>query len=438
MSQPNRRQLLGLAALAIAAPLTACSTDGPVEPKLSGGVAELVKGDNRLKVERASTGSAKGAAKGMCAFAASLVRTLADKAEGANLLVSPASLALPLAMLANGASAATLTELETMLGGAKVAELNEQLNTVLQTLASRNQKYQKGHRTGEVHLDVANSLWLKQGWKVKQPFLEATAKWYGAGLHGVDFDNPRASADAVNAWAAEHTNDRIKDLLPASAITEQTRMVIANAVWLKAPWYDEFSPATPGPFTRDDGQQVDAQLMRGGAEVAYLGDGYQACTKNYLGHELSMALALPDEGTEQAMLDDWASGGLAEMLAGFETSDVRLTMPKWKFEQELALVAPLKAMGVRHLFVDQRPDLSKLSDEPTGVSAIVQKTWIEVDEKGTEAAAATAAVVGATSSQAPPKTLELVLDRPFWYVIHDRETLTPLFIGRVGDPTAGK
>lgn len=179
--------------------------------------------------------------------------------------------------------------------------------------------------------------------------------------------------------------------------------MLTNATWFTAPWAD--------------------------------GPGWQASVLDYLGDELAMAFVLPDKGKDQALLDGWATGGLHRMLTGWRTAQVALTVPMWQHEQELVLKEALHRMGIKHLFAeDTDVDLTGIRDEEMALTAVVQKTWISVDEKGTEAAAATAAYVGATSARAPEERHDLVLDRPFWYVIFDRQTATPLFVGRVAKP----
>ncbi|WP_420174751.1 serpin family protein [Luteococcus sp. OSA5] len=433
----HRRHLLGLSALAIAAPLTAC---GPRKPEpaptpsttVPAGMVLLGAGETKAELAQQPGKATEATGEAACTFAAWLAKSLDHDGD---LLVSPTSLALPLAMLANGAKAESLSDLLSLLGFGSLDELNSQLGAVQQALASRNRKVESGQRSGEVALEVSNALWAQQATPVRKTFLEACARWYGSGVHGVDFTASQQAADAINDWAAERTNDRIKDLVTAEAITSETRLVVTNAIWFKAPWAEEFSRGEKLSFTHDDSTTTPVESFRASSKLWADGPGWQASVLDYLGGDLAMALVLPEEGKDEPLLDVWAAGGLHRMLTGWRRAQVRLTVPLWQHEQEIALQEPLRKMGVRHLFVgDSDVDLTGIRDEELAVTAAVQKTWISVDEKGTEAAAATALTVGATSVKEPEEQHELVLDRPFWYVIFDRQSATPLFLGRVAKP----
>lgn len=433
----QRRHLLRLSALAITAPLTACRDQEPApaptpSATAPAGMVLLAPGETKVGAPQEAAEITAASGKAACAFAARLAKAIA---ENDDLLVSPISLALPLAMLANGAKATTLAKLQTLLGYGSLAEMNGQLGAVQQALASRNHTVEKGTRSGEVALEVANALWAQQATPVRQTFLTACARWYGAGVQGVDFTAPQSTANAINSWADEHTHGRIKDLVSPDAITPATRLVLTNATWFTAPWADGFSRGDRLPFTHDDTSTTTVESFRAASKEWADGPGWQASVLDYLGDELAMAFVLPDKGKDQALLDGWATGGLHRMLTGWRTAQVALTVPMWQHEQELVLKEALHRMGIKHLFVeDTDVDLTGIRDEEMALTAVVQKTWISVDEKGTEAAAATAAYVGATSAQPPQERHDLVLDRPFWYVIFDRQTTTPLFVGRVAKP----
>lgn len=435
----RRRQVLGIAALAVAAPLAGCRKTEVRNPEpapsspMPAGMVMLQEGRNVAELARES-GANPATDKAGCAFAGALSRALANNQ---NLLFSPTSLALPLAMLANGARGQTLTDLLRTLGHTQLEALNVAYNGLQQALTTRTKRVEAGRRSGEVGLEITNALWAQRATPIKQEFLAQTARWYGAGVYGVDFSDSAGTARTINDWAATHTHDRIKDLISPDAINEMTRLVLTNAIWFKAPWADEWFRAGKQPFTRDDGSTTQPETITPVTNNWAQGPGWRAAALDYLGHELAMAFVLPDAGKEAALLDGWAAGGLHTLLTGWQEAAVQLTVPLWKHEQELKLIEALGKLGITHLFKGQQVDLGGIRDpkvEQLFVSEVVQKTWIAVDEQGTEAAAATAVVVGATSGAAPRKTQELRLDRPFWYVIFDRATATPLFVGRVANP----
>ncbi|MEL4358728.1 MULTISPECIES: serpin family protein [unclassified Luteococcus] len=434
----RRRQVLGIAGLAVAGVLAGCRGQDVRDPGADpqrpapAGMVLLGSGENLAETSR-EPAAQPGDGRPSCTFAGALARTLFAQRQG-DLLVSPTSLALPLAMLANGAKGKTLADLLKALRYRDLASLNTQLSALQHALAARNVEIKDRPRSGEVKLELTNALWAQQETPVKQGFLDQTARWYGAGLHGVDFTDAARTVQQINDWAAEKTHDRIKDLLTQDAVNEDTRLVLTNTVWFKAPWAKEFSKQGTIPFTKDDGGTTRPEVFKPFTQYWAQGEGWQATALDYLGEELAMAFVLPGKGAEQALLDEWADVGLHALLTGWRAADVNLTVPVWKHEQSLNLVETLKQLGITHLFPGQQVDLTGIREEPLAVSGVVQKTWIAVDEQGTEAAAATAAMVGATSAEAPRERHELVLNRPFWYVIFDRQTATPLFVGRVANP----
>jgi serpin B len=254
-------------------------------------------------------------------------------------------------------------------------------------------------------------------------------------MRTVDF---RSAAEAarrlVNEWTAGQTHDRIRTILPPGSVDAMTRLVLVNALYLKAPWSDPFdtSATTKQPFTRADGSRVRVEMMRADPEgAAYLaGAHYRAARLPYAGAGLAMTVALPDSGHEADALEALLGGG----LSATGEPGVHIALPRFSFRTPTALKQPLIDLGMPLAFDETTADLSTMSPaEPLYIHAVLHQSFIGVDESGTEAAAATAVVMRATSGIFHQHAV--VCDRPFLFVIHDRANGAPLFVGRVADPS---
>jgi serpin B len=256
----------------------------------------------------------------------------------------------------------------------------------------------------------------------------------------VDFEQAAEEARvAINAWAAEQTNDRITDLIPPGAIDDLTRLVLVNAVYLDATWARPFDPeaTADAPFALLDGSEVTVATMHAYQLAASYGagDGWQAIDLPYTGDELSMLVVVPDAG-RFAEIEALVSAGLIdEVRAGLSPSTVDLSLPKFEMRNQLSLVAALRALGIEAAFDPETADFSGIStEEQLYVSDVIHEAFIALDEAGTEAAAATAVIIGTTS--APIDVIALDIDRPFLFFLQDRTTGAILFLGRVVNPAA--
>jgi len=377
------------------------------------------------------------AVEAVTAFTADLYTAAAPRGTG-NLVCSPYSVAVGLGMTVQGARGGTAAEMLRVLHGTDARGLAAGLNGIDAELARRPGQVPGGSGEAQrLDLSAANSLWGQEGVAWHQEFLDVLAREFGTGLRLVDYRRAHEQARlAVNAWVAEQTRTRIPELIPKGIFRDITRLTLVNALWFKAPWQTEFRKAAtrPGEFHLLDGSSVEADLMSGmirGAGYAR-GDGWQAVDLPYGKGDLAMAVVVPDAG-RFAEVERSAGAWLPEVLRGFGPGPVQVTLPRWTSRAKLELSAVLAAMGMPTAFSD-RADLGGMTgDEPLRIAAVVHEGFIAVDEAGTEAAAATAVVVERSSAALPAHTL--VADRPFLYVIHDRPTRTPVFLGRVVDPT---
>jgi serpin B len=289
-------------------------------------------------------------------------------------------------------------------------------------------------------LAIANSLWGQRDTPWEQPFLDRLAELYGASLRLTDFEvDAEAARRDINDWVSDQTEGRIADLLPAGVPDDLTRLVLVNAIYLKAPWLTPFEPTatTPQPFTRLDGSSPAVPMMRSRGQLPYAtGDGWQAVDLPYAGYELTMTVLVPDAGRLTDAEAQMAPSLLDAVVGSQAVRDVELGLPRWDTSTAFPLADALRAAGMPTAFDADAADFRGMTAaERLYLSAVQHQANITVDEAGTEAAAATAAVIAATSAPAEPP-VQLVVDRPFLFMIRDVPTGTLVFLGRVADPTS--
>jgi serpin B len=408
-----------------------------VPPSDAAGPAVLVASD--LSRQEGDPNAATPVATAATEFAADLYAELAAGEE--NLVFSPYSVAIALAMTRAGAAGSTAEEMDAVLHLAGIDDPHGGFNALDQALAARSGMVARDDLTeAEVVLNVANALWGQSDTTFEAEFLDLLAAEYGAGMRLVDY---RADAEAarveINDWVADQTEDRIEDLIPSGALNSLTRLVLTNAVYLLAPWELPFDEAgtIPGDFTRLDGSVVAADLMQREATYDYAaGDGWQAITLPYAGRGMAMTVIVPDAGRfaeVEAALD---AALLDEIAGGTAPTPVRLRFPSFEFRTQAGLVPALRALGMAESFDPGLADFSGMTtEEDLYIGEVIHEAFIAVDEEGTEAAAATAVVMQARAA-APEPPLDLAVDRPFLFSIHDAGSPVPLFLGRVMDPTA--
>jgi serpin B len=285
-------------------------------------------------------------------------------------------------------------------------------------------------------LHIANATWGDREYQFLDEYLDVLALNYGAGLRLLDFRrDSEGSLEIINSWVEEQTSDRIKDLIPEGAIDALTRLVLTNAIYFKGSWKEPFAEdrTGPGPFHLLDGNEVEAEMMHLSARQArYARVGsIQAVELGYVGDQISMLLLLPDEGGFAGVEARLDGAMLAEVLGGLGSAEVTLSMPKFEFEWELSLSDTLQDMGMVSAF-GADADLSGMDGARNlAITDVLHKAFVSVDEQGTEAAAATAVIIGETSAG---EMVEVNVDRPFIFLVRDNPTGAILFLGRVVDP----
>lgn len=366
------------------------------------------------------------------ALSADLYRKLTR--EPGNVVLSPYSIGIALAMARVGAVGETASQIAAVLHADLGNDLSAGFNALDQALAERPGKFTMFGQTLELELAVANRLWGQKDLDFERPFLDELARDYDAGVQVVDYKAaPEDARRTINDWVAARTREHIKDLIPPRVIDAQTRLVLTNAIYLKAAWRKRFNEAVTGTFHRADGANVRAKMMRLSETLGYgAGDDYQAVRLPYAGG-LSMILVVPSAGKPDALERDLDGPMLRRVVNALSNTPVKLAMPKFSFRSKARLKDVLGELGMPIAFTS-RADFSGITNtEPLQIADVIHEAFIAVDEKGTEAAAAAAQVY--TLSIVPLRPVELTIDRPFLFLIQDDETGAILFMGRVSDPT---
>ncbi|HEX6474270.1 MAG TPA: serpin family protein [Candidatus Limnocylindria bacterium] len=381
--------------------------------------------------DEAPAADAALAAEAINAFGADLYRELPT--EG-NVVFSPSSIALALAMARCGAAGTTANEMDAVLHDVASDPHGSWLNALDRELGARNETYEDLNGTQEIVLRIANAAFAQRGLAFKPAYLEALASRFGAGIQTVDYAGAAArAADAINAWVSAQTEGRITDLVDEGTIDPNTILTLVNAIYMKAPWLLPFDPAqtSDGAFTPSDGPTVQVPMMHADTKFDFAdGMGWQAVDLRYAGNTMAMSVILPDDlRSFEATLDDRV---LADVFARFEEAGVDLTLPRFGIETNVDLEDALSTMGMPTAFGGAADFSGITADAEAAISAVVHQANIDVDELGTEAAAATAA---AMATSGPPRYVTMTVDRPFLFVIRDLPTGTILFMGRVTDPS---
>ncbi|WP_128476085.1 serpin family protein [Halorussus pelagicus] len=377
-------------------------------------------------------------------FALDLLAVLRDQQDDPNLFYSPYSVSVTLAMTYAGAREETAAEMADAL---RFVLDRQNLHPAFSSLAA---EFERRNEDGEdtdartvsgddedpgpaFEFTTANGVWGQEGFSFREEFLDLLDAYYGAGLRLADFrGDPEAARERINSWVAERTEGNIEDLLPRDAIDQATRLVLTNAVYFSARWEIPFSEdeTEERTFTALDGSTARVPTMHNELKANYAEiDGHQLVELPYANGETSMVVVLPAAGEFETFEASLTVDRLATMLDQTSRAQVTLALPKFEVESSFSLVKAMTNLGMERAF-GPSADLSGMSEENLFVSDVVHQSFVSVDERGTEAAAATAAVI---AESALSKRVEMTVDRPFLFYIRDRPTETPLFVGRVTD-----
>lgn len=359
-------------------------------------------------------------------FGFQLLTQLIQPEEMQNLTISPTSIAIALSMLYNGAAGETQQAMANALSlqGLSLRELNQANAALMTTLEIADP---------QVQLQIANSLWGRSGFTFKPEFLQQNRSFYSAEITSLDFANPNASAQ-INQWVNQNTNGKIDQII--DQIDPQQVLFLINAVYFKGDWATQFDPAktTNQPFHLLDGSQKNQPMMsQQGSYSYYETDQFQAVSLPYGNRRFSMDIFLPQPESSLTQFyqtltpENWQS-----WLNHFSEREGSIQIPKFTTTYETSLNQALTALGMGVAFSD-RADFTQLSQTTTAIDQVKHKTFIEVNETGTEAAAVTSVGVRVTSMPLDPP-FQFMADRPFFYAIRDRQTGAVVFMGTIVAP----
>jgi serpin B len=344
--------------------------------------------------------------------------------ENTNMMLSPLSAGTALTMLLNGCNTQTYLQIRDMLGyeGLTAEEINDAYNSLVSQLLTVDP---------EIQLALANAVWYRQDFLVKENFLDVMDSSFDAKIAALDFSSPPA-LETINGWASDNTNGKIPKVL--NEIDPDYVMFLMNALYFKGNWTYKFeeNQTSDMPFSLKNGSVVNVKMMRKTIPVNYYpGNAATTVELPYGQQNFAMVIILPDSPLDEFIVDfnaeDWAS--ITAGLDSFaEPEEMEVILPKFKFEYEKELNDQLKSLGMLDAFDPFLADLSGISDADIYVDFVKQNTFVDVNEEGTEAAAVTTIGIEESMSHA------FIVDRPFIFAIRERLTNTLLFIGKVEHP----
>ncbi len=377
-------------------------------------------------------------------FALELYAKLSGK-EG-NLFFSPYSISTALAMAHAGARGQTEAQMARVLHFPVIAKPGTELSSklipdrhqfasvfaeIIEDLNSRGKK-------GGYELRVANALWGQEGHEFLEEFLGLIKTNYGGRLNEVDFVRAAETArKTINTWVEKETNDKIKNLIQKGVLDSMTRLVLTNAIYFKGNWARQFKEdrTKEAPFTLADGRKVDVAMMNQTGQFNYMEtESFQGLELPYVDDELSMIILLPNKFDGLDKFEKTLTAeNLSKWMDELNNREVRVSIPKFKMTSQFALASVLESMGMTDAF-SANADFSGMNGRrDLFISAVIHKAYVDVNEEGTEAAAATAVTMKLTSV-GPARIPVFCADHPFLFLIRDNHSGSILFIGRVMNP----
>jgi serpin B len=357
------------------------------------------------------------------------------KNNGGNVFFSPYSISSALAMTYEGANGLTAEEMRNVM---HFPEDNVGLRSSFAELYTLLNKPDRKYK-----LSTANALWAEQTYSFLPEYLGLVKQYYGGETTNLDFQKEtEKSRKIINKWVEEETEDKIKDLIPKGVLDARTKLVLTNAIYFLGDWNKKFKKENTEEMdffvSEDEIIDVDMMFMVYGFNYAEE-DGIQILEIPYKGNELSMLVVLPKLGEMESLEQELSAKKIAEWNNNFERKSVRLFLPKFKFEIKTMLAQTLQKMGMPTAFSPGADFSGMDGTKNLNIDQVIHQAFVAVDEKGTEAAAATAVVMkemmAMPMDEEPPKPIEFKADHPFMFMIQEKSTGSILFMGKVNDPT---
>lgn len=420
-----RQRLLTVTSLLITISLAGCEFNNMNE--------EEPEPFERRELPRQLTEQEAEIVNGSGAFGFNLMHRLLEADPDQSHFISPLSIQIAYGMTMNGAEGETYRQMQEVFGleGMSRDQINQAARELIDLLSTFDE---------QVRFNIANSIWYRDTFSVEQDFLETNRDYYDATIEAADFGDPE-TVKRINGWVSEKTEGLIEKIVEG-AIDPLTVMYLINAIYFNGDWTVQFDPdeTRPGPFHRPDGSTVEVDMMHMEEQEQMLyqrGEDYQAVNLYYGDAGFAMTLVLPDDAVK---LESWLAGmdwnAWQELTGGFQEVTLSLKMPKFEMEYEIEnFKEVLQDMGIADAFDPAVSDFSRINPDrgDLHISETRHKTFVRVNEEGTEAAAVTSVEIGFTSV---PQSLKIRFDRPFFFVIREAESGTILFMGVMTDPSS--
>ena len=412
-------------------PVPVDETEAPTNEEEPGEITDASGAVAYIVDPQADPAAVKQLAHSNNAFALALYQAVRD--EDGNLIYSPYSIFQALLMTGAGAEGETASQMASVLG----VDVNDPAIHNLMNALNKVLTYQPENLNRDAQpltFNIANALWAQKDYHFEQAFLDTLSANYNAGLKLVDFNDPDQARALINLWVAAQTNEKIQELIPTGVLSNMTRLVLTNAIYFKGGWVNRFEEkyTIDGSFTLADGSSKTVPFMHGNFTIsALVSEKIQVVRLPYEGSTYAMAAIMPSAdfaGFEQQL----TAAELEQILSDLQSSSamVDLSMPKFQSESSLGLAETLAALGMPDAFDAEKADFSGMNGKPDlMIGSVLHQATIDVNEEGTEAAAATAVVMNVTSM--PGQSYTIRLDKPFIYVIYETTTNTIVFVGRV-------
>jgi serpin B len=352
------------------------------------------------------------------------------KSKDGNIFFSPYSISSALAMTYEGARGQTAEEIQNVFHfPSDMEKIRSDFVSIYNELNKADKPYK---------LTTANALWAQKDYPFVTDYFSTVEKYYDGKVTNLDFKtDTENSRITINTWVENKTNNRIKDLIPQGAIDPLTRLVLTNAIYFKANWSIQFDNQSTNnqEFTLSSGTNVSAEMMHMTSYFNYGETGdLQILEMSYLGNDLSMIILLPKGNSLNKLENSISVENLADWKKDMKEERVQVSLPKFKFETTYFMAEDLKEMGMPTAF-SLDADFTGMSPDQLFISEVIHKTFVEVSESGTEAAAATAVIMGTTGAVQQPQPKIFNADHPFIFIIQQKDTGNVLFLGRLSDPS---
>ncbi len=346
-----------------------------------------------------------------------------------NLFFSPFSISTAFSMAYEGATGNTASEMQRVFGFVPDdQQRKEAMSNTLERFNDKDDLYK---------LQIANALWIKENYPIKQEYLDTAKTYYNSTVDAVDFVTDDG-VNRINNWTSEKTQGKIQDILSPGSTDDLTRMVVTNAIYFQGKWGDQFSPRNTSEesFWIEKNKSVKVPMMKIPADVFRYHEtkDLQALEMYYVRGDISMLILLPADRDGLGSLENSMNMQKLDSIRDVMTRQpLTVQIPKFEFETEYDLTGSLENLGVHDAFDEHDADFNGMTDEQVWIDKAVHKAFVNVNEEGTEAAAITALVVQAQSGPPEPRH-EFVADHPFMFIIQEKNTGEILFVGRVANP----